>query len=325
MRHAGLHHGGRVSFCHRRKRCPGRVFIAGVLLIWLPTVAMSAEDFRMTVEIPAEGKASAQPSLAAVMRQAVPVLWDRLIPQEERVKAKVLTGTPRMVSRIVPAKDVTRVEFDRQAVFDYLGRAHMAFMASPPVFHLAIKMRNSVGMPMPQTEALLLQYAEDMARRWGFRLSVSAPELVINWIWVDAHRAMLSLEGAAAPPDAVEQERDIGEEDPLAFMQAWLKTILLDTRDRLGASHNQKKAIPQDGRTIVWLLIERPLSLGEQAVLEDAIRSDPRVVRLIPHTYSHQRLRYRLIVAGQDTAWVAEWFRQRAFQVSPAPDGWHLQ
>jgi len=279
----------------------------------------------MTVEIPAGEKVSARPSLAAVMREAVPVLWDRLIPRAARSGAGGLTGTPRMVSRIIPAKDTTRVEFDRQAVFDYLNQAHVTYIASPPAFHLVIQMRNSVGMPMPRTEALLARYAGELARRWGFRLSAAAPELIVRWSWLGAGRVRLALEGSAVS-GAGEQERDIGEEDPLMFIQAWLKVILLDARDRLGVRPVQKKnGDGAGGTSVVWLLIERPLSLGEQAVLEDAIRSDPRVLRLIPHTFSHQRLRYRLVVRGQDTAWVATWFRQRAFEVSPTPDGWHLR
>lgn len=313
---------GAQGFCPGWTRDIGNLLLVG-LLLWLPAVAYGSEDFRMTVEIPAEKVPGVQPSLVAVMHEAVPVLWDRLIPQAKRAASGRLTGTPRMVSRIVPATDVTTVIFDRRAVFDYLDQSHVSYLASPPAIHLAIQMRNSVGMPMHRTEALLDQYARDLAQQWGFRLSASAPELLVRWSWLDASRLRLTLEGAAAPVVAP-QERSIGQADPMVFVQAWLKAILLDARDRLGAVSNQKKPSGQDGTSEIWLVIDRPLKLGEQAVLEDAIRSDPRVLELIPHTYSRQRLRYRLIVAGRGTDWIATWFRQRAFDVISTPDGLSL-
>jgi len=293
--------------------------VAVALLLWLMPSALAARDFRMTVEIPAEGKTSGQPRLAALMRQAVPILWDRLIPQAQRTAAGGLTGSPRMVSRIISGKGAISVEFDRRAVLDYLSQAHMRYIESPPALHLAIQMKNSVGVRMPQTEELLTQYARDIAPRWGLRLADDAPDLRVYWAWIDAHRIRLSLEGVLASPEV--QERVVGEEDLLQFMQAWLKNILLDARDRLGLEMRQVKPLAQDGEASIWLLIERPLSLGEQAVLEDAIRSDPRVLQLIPHTYSHQHIRYRLIVSGRETAWVGEWFRQRAFQARATTDG----
>ncbi len=295
------------------------VFAGIALFLWLAPPALAAGDFRMTVEIPAEGKARGQPRLAALMRQAVPILWDRLIPQAQRAAAGGLTGTPRMVSRIISGTDAISVEFDRQAVFEYLSQAHMRYIKSPPAIHLVIQMRNSVGVRMPQTEDLLTQYAHEVALRWGLRLGDGAPELLVHWAWMDAHRIRLSLAGVLASPEA--QERVVGEDDLLQFMQAWLKGILLEARDRLSLEMMQEKPPAQDGETSVWLLIERPLSLGEQAVLEDAMRSDPRVLQLIPHTYSHRHIRYRMIVTGQETGWIREWFRQRAFQVRATADG----
>ncbi len=297
-----------------------------LLVTCLPPSALAAEDIRMKVEIARQGTAGARPSLVAAMRQAVPTLWDRLIPREWRAEAENLTGTLNMVSRIVPARSTTLVEFNRQAVFDYLGRSHIAYLATVPGFHLAIRMQNSVGMPMHQTEGLLEQYALKIAVRWGIGLSETVPELIINWKWIDASRVQVTIRGDTRL-HVSGQIRDIAGEDPLEYMQDWLEELLLQARDGYAFTpgERQEKAGQQTESLAIWLFLDRPLSLGEQVVLEDAIRSDSRVLRLIPHTYSNQRLRYRLVVRGLNASWVAEWFRQRDFQVTPVTGGWNLR
>jgi len=297
-----------------------------LLVVCLPPSASATEDLRMKVEIAKQGTAGARPSLVAAMRQAVPTLWDRLIPRQWRAKAGNLTGTLSMVSRIVPARSTILVEFNRQAVFDYLGRSHIAYLAAVPGFHLAIRMQNSVGMPMHQTERLLKQYAQEVAAHWGIGLSETAPELIIGWKWIDASRVQVTI-GGDTRLHVYGQIRDIAGEDPLEYMQGWLEELLLQARDGYAfiPGERQGKVGRQTESLAIWLFLDRSLSLGEQVVLEDAIRGDSRVMRLIPHTYSDQRLRYRLVVRGLDASWVTAWFRQRDFQVTPVTGGWNLK
>lgn len=307
----------------------GMSWCAGLLLLLvscLPGLSYAAEDVRMTVKITRQESAAARPNLVAAMRQAVPLLWDRLIPRDRRGEADNLTGALNMVSRIVPAESTTSVDFSRQAVFDYLDHSHMAYLADTPSFHLVLQMQNSVGLPMHQTEELLEQYAQELAIRWGIKLTESAPELIVDWKWIDASYVQLTI-GGDTPLHISEQVRDFAGGDPLEAMQRWLEDVLLEARDSFVSAPggHQEETGAQAENVGVWLFLDRSLNLGEQIVLEDAIRSDSRVLKLIPHTYSKQRLRYRLVVRGFDTNWISEWFKHRDFQVTVATDGLTLR
>ncbi len=305
----------------------GRFFLLFSLFVCLPQFSEAAEDVRLQVEIANHEIRGARPDLAAAMRQALPVLWDRLIPQTQRKSAKSLKGEANMISRIAPGEEGTLVDFNQQSVFDYLSRSNIAYLATAPSFHLVIQMQNSVGLPMRQSERLLGEYAKEIVPRWGIELSALAPNLMLRWQWLDASQVRLSMHGDTRL-QAFSKTRDIGDSDPFEYMQGWLEELLLQARDAYAFvpgsvtdPSGRKAAENLDG----WLLIKRPLSLGEQAALEEALRNDPRVLQLIPHTYGHHDLRYRLVLKGFDTSWVDGWFKRRDLQIESVAGGWKVR
>jgi len=302
-------------------------FLFLVPLFFLPQALVAAEDARLTVEIAGQEERGVRPDLSAAMRQALPLLWDRLIPISERGTAKSLSGTENMISRISPGEEVTQVEFSHQAVFDYLSQTGIAYLATAPSFNLVIKMRNSVGLPMQQTELLLKEHARQTVQRWGIEISSLAPELVFEWQWIDSSQVQLNVLSDTRLP-AFSQTRDIGGRDPFEYLQEWIDELLLQARDAYAFVPDPTsvvKGTQETANLTGWLSISRALSLGEQAILEDTLRNDPRVLQLTPHTYSNQGLRYKLTLKGANTSWLADWFNRRDLQIEAVANGWKVE
>jgi len=296
------------------------------LFVLLPNTVTAAEDFRLRVEIVNHETLGNRPDLVAAMRQAIPLLWDRLIPRSQRAMAENLTGSLNMVSRIVPGEKMTMVEFDHQAVFAYLSRSHISYLATAPGFRLDIQMQNSVGLPMLQSKNLIEQYARHLTSHWGIDSSVMAPSLILDWQWLDATHVRLDASGDSRL-QPFNEVRDTGNSDALVFLQAWLEETLLRARDAYAFAPGAVAGIPQQGgeNLTAWLFVDRSLSLGEQVVLEDALQSDPRILQLIPYSYSNQGLRYRIMLKGLDSNWFSDWFTHRDFVVEAVAGGWKVR
>jgi len=302
-------------------------FLFLVPLFFLPQALVAAEDARLTVEIAGQEERGVRPDLSAAMRQALPLLWDRLIPISERGTAKSLSGTENMISRISPGEEVTQVEFSHQAVFDYLSQTGISYLATAPSFNLVIKMRNSVGLPMQRTKLLLKEHARQTVQRWGVEISSLAPKLVFEWQWIDSSQVQLNVLSDTRLP-AFSQTRDIGDRDPFEYLQEWIDELLLQARDAYAFVPDPtsvEKGLQETVNLTGWLSISRTLSLGEQAVLEDTLRNDPRVLQLTPHTYSNQGLRYKLTLKGTGTSWLADWFNRRDLQIEAVANGWKVE
>ena len=232
-----------------------------------------------------------------------------------------------MISRISPRDEATQVEFSHQAVFDYLSQAGIAYLATAPRFNLDIKMRNSVGLPMQQTELLLKEHARKAVQRWGVEISSLAPGLVFEWQWINSSQVQLNVLSETRLP-AFSQTRDIGSRDPFEYLQEWIEELLLQARDIYGFIPDPVsvvKGVQETANLTGWLSIGRTLSLGEQAILEDTLRNDPRVLQMIPHTYSNQGLRYKFTLKGTDASWLADWFNRRDLQIGAVANGWKVE
>jgi len=326
-----------------------RPFYALAMLVLLGGAQMAGDDTRLQVEVvPDEENGSAQ-ALRTDVRKAVdlalPVLWDRLIPVHARHDMPADAQGLGLLLRASPTAEGMHITFNHGRVRQYLESRNIPFIETPPAFNVIVHMYNLAGIAMPQSAALLADYAREEAVRWGYEVREEAPALVLNWRWLDQQQVSLSVRGNSRLPEFVET-RILEAGDPLPQMQAWLLEVMLKARDAY-ASDAMIAAVAAEGATGVatagaaegaspgmpappaglerMLTINRHATLPEQVLFEDALRRHPRVAALVPYLLSNHVQQYRLMLKSADDRWLIEWFARNGLQLSPRPDGWLAQ
>jgi hypothetical protein len=286
------------------------------------------DDARLRITIPHEDMQDARPDTRMTdtklaLRLALPQLWDRIVPREMRSQADSITPNYGLVARIIPTGKQTVVEFNGKAVFRSLKDHHIPAIVMAPRFHLILKMRNSAGLEMSQTQILLMQEAKDLAAKWGIELADNAPSIVIVWQWLDNQQIMLSLRGNSRLQEFSET-RTIADADPLPVLSDWLKTTLLKARDAYAFDAGNPGNISTANVIFdqqITLTIDRTTSLMAQIALEDALNNDPRVHHVLPVSLGAARQRYLLLLEGTDSSWLPEWFKRRGYRLVALPEG----
>jgi len=257
------------------------------------------------------------------LRLALPQLWDRIVPWEMRSQADSITPSYSLVARIIPTDEQTVVEFNGKTVFRTLKGHHIPAIIIAPRFHLVLKMRNSAGLEMGQTQILLMQKAKDLATKWGIELADNAPSVVIVWQWLGNQQIMLTLRGNSRLQEFSET-RTITDADPLPVLSDWLRVTLLKARDAYAFdadSPGNPKTADATFNQQITLTVDRATSLMAQVALEDALNNDPRVHRVLPVNLGATRQRYLLLLEGTDSNWLPEWFERRGYRLTALPEG----
>ena len=288
------------------------------------------EDIRLTVALTEETGLQGSPDAGLLLKQALPILWDRIVPVAQRPLAAALGSDNRMVARIVPGREVTVVEFQGERVFAALREAHIAAIVTLPRFHLLLSVRNGAGQEMLQTSQRLEEEAVRLAPSHGIELSDDGAGLVLAWRWLDAQHAELSVRGQSRLAEFIEI-REITDADSLPALKAWLDEVLLKARDAYAYDAQALSSI-QDGAEggmnefAIELVVQRAGSLLEQVALEESLAHDPRVRNLVPVQLSQGVQHYRVQLEGGDTSWLGEWFARRGYRMDRLADGsWVIQ
>jgi len=281
-------------------------------------------DARLSVELIEDDAMQGAPDTAALLSRAQPILWDRIIPLAHRARADALKNNSRLVARIVPGRDSTLVEFQGERVFAVLKDAHIPAIIAAPRFHLLISVHNVPGQEMQQTSQLLVDEATRLAALHGIELSDNGAGLVLNWHWLDALHAELSVRGQTRLTEYVET-REITDADSLPALQAWLGEVLLKARDAYAFEAETESAMVEEGGgidpSLIEISVQRDARLLEQIALEDSLGRDPRVRSLLPTTLSSGMQHYALKLEGGDASWLVEWFARRGYRLDRLSDG----
>jgi len=294
-------------------------------LLMLTTQGYAQPDSRMVVEILADDE-GAVPTVQQAIKQALPLLWDRIVDSKARGSLSVGIKATPFVQRVIPQGESVLVTFNPARVWQYLDQHEIPYLKEPPQINLMVQMINQNGSQMPQTAELLQDYAESSVEARGIMLSQSAPALIVVWQWIDTSQINLTVRGNTALAEFSEI-RNIEAGDPLAQLQNWMDEILLTARDAhtIGLTQPDEmlsKRETRDGDIEAVLIIEQSATLSAQVALEDALRQHEKVEALIPIYLSALSRQYRLQLRGKEDAWVIEWFQRRGMQVSPTPHGW---
>lgn len=308
-----------------RNVLPALFFVMALLL--MPSTALAQEgDARLTVALSDEGGQQGSPDASLLLKKALPVLWDRIVPRAQRHSASTLRADSRMVARIVPGREETVVEFNGERVFEMLREAHIGAIVTPPRFHLVISMRNNAGLEMVQTEALLEEEADHLAPGHGIELTDNGTGLVLVWRWLDAQHAELTVRGQSRLNEFVET-REITDADSLPVLKGWLEEVLLKARDAYAYDADISNALTGGGAMQtddgfgIELIVQRNSSLLEQVALEESLAHDPRVRQVLQLSLSRSVQRYKVQLEGGDTSWLGEWFARRGYRMDRLSDG----
>ena len=316
-----------MIFLQAHSRWLKQLLLLMVGLLILSTYSYADTDPRMVVKIVADEDGKV-PAVEDAIQQALPVLWDRIVEDSARQSlSDKIKATPFLL-RVVPHSDGVQVTFNQQRVWQYLDQLEIAYLREAPHLKLQIQMINQNDAPMPKTAEALQTFAESTALARGIVLDEKAPMLIASWYWIDATQVYLSVRGDSALADFSET-RSVEAGDPLVQLQAWVKELLLKVRDAHIAETDAVVEMPakqkwDDGIEII-LIVEQSASLPEQVVLEEALRQNSKVNALIPTYLSVARRQYRLLLNGEDDAWIRAWFQRRGMQITPTPYGWQVQ
>jgi len=294
-----------------------------MLLPALSAQCLAEEDARLKVELSNETQ-QGNPNARALLKSALPVLWDRLVPRANRASANAIRADSRMVARIIPRGQVTLVEFNGERVFAALRQAHIPAIISQPRFHMLLSLRNDVGIEMQQTRTMLEEEAIRLAPLYGIVFSDDGTGLIMQWRWRNSVHLELAVRGHSRLGEFVET-REITDADSLPALQTWLDEVLLRARDAYASGTDLVEAgnmqTEQAGHAPVILVITRDSRLLEQIALEESLAQDVRVRTVVPLSLGRAERRYALRIEGNDTRWMAEWFSRRGYTLSVQPDG----
>lgn len=315
-----------------------QVFLLSLLLVWTGAAFAVETDNRMMVElhasdVPADQAPNLQTDIPGMAKLALAMLWDRLVPQAQRAGMKD-TDAMALLQRAVPTGDGgLMLVFSHARVTQYLQSQGITYPAEAPHFNLTVHLTNPAGMPMPQSEALLMDYAKQNAERWGYVIDVHGDPLDLSWRWQDPQQVSLSITGNPRLANA-QEIRSLAAGDPMPQIQAWMNDVMLKARDAYAATPAvpataaaQPVAAPAadaagSAPQTLELIVSGSATLAEQVLFEQALAGDPHVASLQLSRVGADSRQYLLHLRQGGEGWLPAWFASHGMQATPTVEGW---
>ncbi|MBL4760602.1 MAG: hypothetical protein JKY80_07110 [Mariprofundaceae bacterium] len=290
-------------------------------------MAQAQEDSRFNISITFEdGKT---PSVNELVKQALPILWDRIITQQARSSLPDNIHAITLLRRVRPQQGGSMIQFNPARVWLYLEKEGIPHIHKIPSFNLRIELINAFGSSMQGSESEVLAYAQQQSDILGIQLQPNAPLLAIRIQWLDDIQVQLSTRGQSRLGE-LSETRNLDMGDPFVQLKSWVLQTLIRARD---AYVWQPKIIVDPDSNIqtsmsipsLYLLIEQKANLSEQIALEAALRADPRVRSILPSYLNYRSRQYILQLKQNDDSWITDWFAQRGLVAIPNAQGWLIQ
>lgn len=311
--------------------------LLSLLLLWTVSAFAVETDGRMMIElhaadVPADQAPNLQTDIPGMAKLAIAQLWDRLVPQAQRVGMKD-TDAMALLQRAVPTGDGgLMLVFSHDRVAQYLQSQGIAYPAQAPHFNLVVHLTNPAGMAMPQSEALLMDYAKQNAERWGYVIDAHGDALDLSWRWLDPQQVSLNVTGNPRLAD-MQEIRTLAPGDPMPQIQAWMDDVMLKARDAYTASPANPAAgtppvTPSAAVAVgsapqtLELIVSGSVTLAEQVLFEQALASDPHVVSLQLNRVDADSRQYLLHLRQGGEGWLPAWFASHGMQATPTVEGW---
>jgi len=324
------------------------------LITLLCCCAVSAQaDPRFVIVL---DKATADATLDGQIQQALPQLWNRILPLNNPVGIPLVSDPQSVLQRVQNGREYITLELNTAAIFPLLQQQGIPVLRRMPHIRLNISLLNAEGKAMVHSQRLLEQEAANLARQWGLALDPDASEVNMVFTWLDAKQVALQISGSALLSDVHENRTMIG--DSFTFLKAWLQDNLLQLRDTLAADHivtpspapqaimaavadaygstasddyGTATASTDDYATPAWtidgtlIVIQKPMPLSQQLLFERAMRKEQRVESLIPVSFSVDEQRYALKLRSNDDIWLKSWFEQHGMHATHLDQGWLIR
>ena len=289
--------------------------------------AYAQEDARF--QIPLNFEHNKIPTLPEQVKQALPLLWQRIVTQDALSSIPANANAMSLLLRVHPQNQGSIIVFNPSRVWAYLETEKIAHIRDIPAFNLQIKLTNAFGSSMQKSEDELLAYAKHQAEELGIVITPQAPLLAIHIQWLDDIQAQLSVRGQSRLAEFSET-RTLDMGDPFLNIQQWLLNTLIRARDAYvwqpkSLTPDMPSEVTNNNALKLILTIEQDASLSEQIALETALKHDPRVKQLTPRYLNHHSRQYLMELKQPDDSWVNHWFAQRGMHATPNAQGWRIQ
>jgi len=307
-----------------------------LLLLLLPHLALAANDARMQVEILADDdKGQTVEYLHGNIRKAadlaLPQLWQRIVLQSELHKIPKKVKAVLFLQRATPVENGVSVTFNQRRVISFLKKNEIAHIPEQPNWMLSVQLSNASGRSMPESAAMLQEYATQHGQLLGYGLDGGHESLVLHWRWLDSRQITLSVRGTSKLGE-ISETRSVSTGDPFKQLEPWLSEIMLKARDAYASNAQPVEVITTDvtatetvssaKKEFLTLTIERQASLPEQVLFEEELRRDPRILDLSLRQVNQDGQQYRLHLNGSDDHWLTLWFKRRGLTLTPTIEGW---
>ncbi len=311
--------------------------LLSLLLLWTVSAFAVETDSRMMVElhtadVPADQAPNLQTDIPGMAKLAIARLWDRLVPQVRRVGMQD-TDAMALLQRAVPTGDGgLMLVFSHDRVAQYLQSQGIVYPAEAPHFNLVVHLTNPAGMAMPQSEALLMDYAKQNAEHWGYVIDTHGDPLDLSWRWLDPQQVSLNVTGNPRLADT-QEIRSLAPGDPMPQIQAWMDDVMLKVRDAYatppaGPAASTPPVTPPApvaagaAPQTLELIVSGPITLAEQVLFEQALASDPHVASLQLSRVNADSRQYLLHLHQGGEGWLPAWFASHGMQATPTVEGW---
>jgi hypothetical protein len=313
-----------------------------LLLCMSPAFAMGATDDRMVVElhaadVPPDQAQNLLTDIPGMAKLAIAQVWDRLVPQTRRADVNAADAMALLQRAAPDGSDGLMLVFSHDRVVQYLQSLGITYPEQAPNFHLGIHMINPSGVPMTQSESLLMDYARQNASHWGYVLDDQGDPLELDWRWLDDRQVSLTVRGNPHFPET-QEIRSMAPGDPMPQIQAWLDDTLLKARDAYDVQPVAsapapttpppvESAVPgtEPAPMTLVLTVAQPASLADQALFEQALASDPHVASLQLSKVDATSRQYLLRLRQPGEDWLSTWLASRGMKATSTAEGWLAQ
>lgn len=286
-------------------------------------MAQAQEDPRLNISLNFEGAST--PTLSEQVKQALPILWNRIITQQARPNVPNNIHAMPLLRRVRPEQNSSSIQFNPSRIWALLEKKGIPHIRVIPSFNLRIELVNAFGGSMQGSENAILAYAQKQADILGVQLKPNAPLLAIRIQWLDDIHVQLSARGQSRLSEFSET-RSLDMGDPFIQLKGWVKQTMLRARDAyvwqpeiVTDTNNMASAVAAPS---LHLLIEQKANLSEQIALETALKSDPRVQSILPSYLNYHSREYVIQLKQNDDSWISNWFAQRGMVATPNAQGW---
>ena len=281
----------------------------------VPLQLFAATDERFVVAL--HDKGASEMSIRTATKQALPILWARIVPFDRLEKSKSWPVATSLVLRFKTTSFGANVEFNPNQVRKFLAKRGVTMIKSQPYWSLSIYVAGVV-----EGNALLgkdlLNHAYEISDTFGFKLGSRGRKLILTFLPVAdvSGELKLHVDVQGDFSGKLLQQTDLSMQGDTNYqLQDFLKQILLNIRD---AYQNDLQFHAASDN--ILLRIEAEHALASQVMLEQALLKLAVVESIVPTLLQKQGREYRLVLRDGDDSWLPSWFAAYGMKVTKQPE-----